>query len=173
VLQWTMHSVVQFDFILTLFLLHLLLWILINWKSKFKFLAKPETYMFTQKHCFWWQCLKMSRIIRSPQVLVATMKSKSPQHLHSNQPWQPWRVPGQTPHGASRWQVWRLPNLEDTFWRPKRIDLWKKQSEMFVFEIRIAEEKDKPKTAIKMCSKLTFFTRRSMLRCCNQPKSHL
>ena len=32
----------------------------------------------------------------------------------------------------------------------------KKQSEILVFEIKRVEEIDEPKTAIKMCSKLTF-----------------
>ena len=35
-------------------------------------------------------------------------------------------MPDQTPHGASQWQAWCLPNLEDTFRRPKGLDLWKK-----------------------------------------------
>ena len=32
----------------------------------------------------------------------------------------------------------------------------KKESEILVFEIKLVEEMDKPKTAIKMCSKLIF-----------------
>ncbi len=66
-------------------------------------------------------------------------------------------MPDQTPHGASRGQAWCLPNLEDTFRRPKGLGFWKKQSETLVFEIKRVDEIDKPKTAIKMCSKLTFF----------------
>jgi len=82
-------------------------------------------------------------------------------------------VPDQRTHGASRRQALRLSNLENTFRTPKGIDLWKKQSEILVFKIKIVQETDEPKTTIKMCSKLTFFSCRSVVRRCNQPKSLL
>jgi len=54
-------------------------------------------------------------------------------------------------------QILRIP-----FKDRKELICEKKESEILVFEIKLVEEMDKPKTAIKMCSKLTFFTCRSV-----------
>jgi len=103
---------------------------------------KAQNWWFTfQKHHFWW-CLKMLQKQHSHQVLVATRKKQTLQHLCSNQPGWPWWCWTSNPmaHYGSKHYACQI--LRKPYKGPKESICPKTCSRGLVFEIKIVWQID-------------------------------